>query len=167
MAAETGFTIADVIHEIPSLDTFTMDEAQVLYDYSGLTIEDFALDEEDPASEEKQLEKWKNPGFLRAMMHIAYQRANPRANRAKVQAVIGATNMIAAISTLAEAEDDAVPPASTTEPSGSSPSDSVEWSEPSGNGSTNDSDAPVVPLTPTGTSRSDTSSISPPESLVS
>ena len=44
MAAETesGFVIDGVVYEVPGLDTLTMDEAQVLYDYSGLGLEDFA-----------------------------------------------------------------------------------------------------------------------------
>ena len=45
MAAETEtlkFKIGDQEYEIPLLDDFTMDEWQILYDYSGLVLEDFS-----------------------------------------------------------------------------------------------------------------------------
>ena len=45
MAAETEtlkFKIGEQEYEIPLLDDFTMDEWQILYDYSGLVLEDFS-----------------------------------------------------------------------------------------------------------------------------
>lgn len=156
MAAETGFMIDGALYEVPSLDTFTMDEAQVLYDYSGLTIEDFAaLEDED---ENEQVDRLKNPGFMRALMHIAYQRGNEKLAPAKVKALIGAANLLSSYEHLAVGEDDALPPESTTEPEQQSLRSSVEQNEPSGDGSTKSSDGQVVPLEPITTLGSGTSS---------
>jgi hypothetical protein len=164
VAAETGFMIDGTLYEVPGLDTLTMDEAQVLYDYSGLTLEDFIP--EDPARPDEQSDdlraKLKNPGFLRALMHIAYQRGNPSLSGVKVKTLIGSASMIGAVEHLQESgEDDALPPASTTEPDGSSPRSSVVSSVSSGGGSSDGSDVPAVPPEATTTMRSDTSSTSP------
>jgi len=156
VAAETGFMIDGALYEVPSLDTFTMDEAQVLYDYSGLTIEDFAvLEDED---ENEQVDRLKNPGFMRALMHIAYQRGNEKLAPAKVRALIGSANLLSSYEHLAVGEDDALPPESTTEPEQQLLKSSVEQNEPSGDGSTKSSDGQVVPLEPITTLGSGTSS---------
>lgn len=145
MAAETGFLIDETFYELPSLDSFTMDEAQILYDYSGLTLEDFVdADEAD--------KKFKNPGLLRALMHVAYQRGNPRMNTSRVKTLVGAASLVSAMEQLAEgtvaAEDDAGPPVSTLEPAESSQTRPDDSSESSGNPSPSDSAAPVAPLVP-------------------
>jgi hypothetical protein len=151
VAAETGFTIDGEIYEVPSIDSLTMDEAQVLYDYSGLTIEDFSLglsDDGDVESEELQA-KMRNPGFMRALLHVAYQRAHPKQNPARVKALIGSANIIATFEKLAEPEDegdDALPPASTTEHEQSSERSSVDSNKTSGTDSASSSDGQVVQL---------------------
>lgn len=154
---EAGFTIDGKVYEIPTLDSLTMDECQVLYDYSGLTVEDFAgidipddaeLDELEPEQLE-QLKRMRNPGFLRALLHVAYARGNQHLGRKRVEAMIGNVNMLEAMIELAEqtAGDgkgaDADPPASTTELDGSSPRSSVDSSESSGPHSEIDSAEPV------------------------
>lgn len=148
MAAETGFTIDGQIYEVPSIDSLTMDEAQILYDYSGLTIEDFSLglDEEgDEPSEELQA-KLKNPGFMRALVHIAYQRAHPKQNPARVKALVGAANIIATFEQLGEPEEaDELPLAPTTEQEPSSGKSSVGSSKSSGSDSSTGSDEQVDP----------------------
>jgi hypothetical protein len=167
VAAETGFMIDGSLYEMPSLDSFTMDEAQVLYDYSGLTIEDFAAPEDakpnaqgDYDLDEDQQQKMRNPGFMRALLHVAYQRGNPRMSHAKVKTLVGGVNVLALFEQLAgqqegDAED---PPALTTEPAPSSQSDSVVWSESSGDGSARSSDRPAVQPRRITTIGSDTSS---------
>lgn len=180
MAAETGFIIDGDRHEVPSLDTLTLDEAQVLYDYCGLTIEDFvpllAETDEDRDELEAELanlaERTKNPGFLRALMHIAYQRANPRLSAKRVKEMIGAADLVEnrmALLDIPEEDDAVVPPASTSEPEKSSSKNSLEnenapteQTESSGNLSEKSSDAPEDPDGFTVTGASTTSS---PESL--
>ena len=72
---ESGFVIDGVVYEVPGLDTLTMDEAQVLYDYSGLGLEDFAQSADETEEETKARERlFRNPGLMRALMHIAYKR---------------------------------------------------------------------------------------------
>lgn len=176
MAAETqnesGFLINDIRHEIPTLDTFTMDEAQVLYDYSGLAIEDFMslaplpkdADEETQeawAEERAELDgKLRNPGFLRALMHVAYQRANPNLSAAKVKTQIGTADLMTNFAEFLESgvdEDDADPPESTTKPEPSSPKSLVESNDPSGKSSEPSSEEQGGQAEPTTTGDSDTS----------
>ncbi len=165
MAAETGFMIDGTMYEVPDMGTFTMDEAQTLYDYSGLGLEDFASPEDETDDDMKERErKLRNPGFLRALMHIAYQRGNPQERSARVKALIGAANIISALENLAgdepEAEDDGLPPVSTIEPEQSSLSGSIEndgsrrpSTGPSGLSSSNGSDEQVEQPIPIGGTR--------------
>lgn len=162
MAAETttGFLIDGNLYEIPGVFTLTNDEAQILYDYTGLAIDDFL-----PGDEEAEPD-FKNPALLRALMEIAYQRGNPMVRPAKVKELIGAANRLSVLSGLVgeqePEEDDASPPALTSEPPGSSPKSSLE-NEPSktpstekpGNDSTNGSDGPDSQPTPIGSQSSD------------
>lgn len=174
MAAETGFLIDGTIYEIPTLRSFDMDEAQVLYDLSGLGIEDFVKPEDVPDDEFSELMDlhFKNPSFVRALMHIAYQRANPRQNPSRVKAVIGGTNMVEVLNALknvSEKEDvaekgaDDGPPASTTELEPSSPTSSVVSNENSGGDSTRTSDEQDDQPASTTAPELATSSISAPE----
>ena len=172
MAAETtGFEINGTVYPVPTVDTFTMDEAQVLYDYSGLTIEDF-LDEEDDETRDRS----KNPGFTKALLHVAYQRGNPTLTRKAVEKVAGSVNSFDALEQLlrdtveklkAEAGDGEIPPAQTSEPDESSPSGSLENknssspnTETPGNDSPTGSDEPGSQPLATGVSRS----VTPPTS---
>ena len=162
---ESAFVLDGKVYEIPGLDTFTMDEAQILYDYAGLSLEDFAPADPE-ASEDEQEEhsaefarKLKNPGFLRTLMHIAYQRGNPKMSRARVQDLIGSANLVEALEHFGE-EDDESPPAtsSPSEPSLPSPSSEPSRSGDSGTPSPSGSDEPDESPEVTGTTRSDTSS---------
>jgi hypothetical protein len=168
---ETGFRIDGKLHELPTIDSLNMDEAQILYDYSGLAIQDFAPPEGVTDEEHQQTiaPLVKNPGFLRALMHIAYQRANPKMTTARVKQAIGTANIVEAMQELAppdDREDDARPPESTTGPEPSSPTSSSGSSESSGTDSPSTSEGQVVPLGPTTTGESDTSSESHPGSSV-
>jgi hypothetical protein len=171
VAAETGFNIDGTVYEVPMIDSLTTDEAQVLYDYSRLTLDDFVPPKDETAEEKHDREEiLRNPGFLRALMHIAYQRAHPEIRAAKVRALVGAANFVSALETMGNPDEDEdgdgeVPPASTSEQPASSESSSLE-NTPSppptiatpGSGSANGSDAREdLPATTTA-SRSDTSS---------
>ncbi len=161
MAAETGFQIEGDIYEVPSLDTFSMDESQVLYDYSGLLIENFVVPIDETDEELEAREKlYDNPGFMRALMHIAYQRAHPELKASKIKALIGAAKVLEALSTLSSepVEDESLPPAQTTGPEPSSERSSVVPNTPSGSDSSTGSDGPASTLHRIGTGRSATSS---------
>jgi hypothetical protein len=147
---KTGFTIDGVIYGIPTIDTFNMDEAQVMFDYCGLTMEDFVgdMDDDDP--------RLKNPGFLRALVHISYQRAFPSMAPAKVKATIGKANLADVMATLEREEDeeeDARPPESMPTHSESSLSDSAESKQSSGRSSESASEPPAVRSVPIGIGR--------------
>lgn len=175
MAAETGFDIDGTLYEVPSLDSFDLDELQVLYDYCGLTIEDFVTppdeNDDDARARERQ---FKNPGLIRALMHVAYQRGNPKTRPATIKDLIGKANALNVLAALAEdmpveEEDGQVPLESTSEPDESSQSDShantpssEKKSVSSGAGSTNGSDPPDNAPKPIGRSRSVTSSLGSP-----
>ena len=163
---EARFSIDGREYEIPSVDSFTMDEAQVLWDYAAMSLGDFAVDEDDPESErarEEIQEKLRNPGFMRTLMHVAYQRGNPKIPTSRVKALIGQVNLVeamAAMATLAGA-DDAGPPEQrrSSAPATSSDANSSSSNSDSGNASTDGSDAPDDFPAPTGI-RNSLSSIS-------
>ena len=154
------FVIDGREYEIPGLETFDMDEAMILYDYSGLTLEDFAADD-DVEDEEERNRKLRHPGLLKTLLHVSYQRGNPSVGKAKVSRTVGAMNLVDALKKLAE--DEQVPP---TEPQSSGPptpssSRSLNGSEPSsGADSTPSSDVPDGTPEATGTTGSDISATS-------
>lgn len=171
MADESGFLIGGNTYPVPSLGTLNMDEAQVLYDYSGLVIEDFlsllpeAAETEKEEHQEELARRMRNPALLRSLMHIAYQRGNTDVRAAQVKEIVAGENALEAILAFVEAEveGDELPPASTTEPEPSSPSGSVVSSTSSGHPSANDSAPPEDPPGSTGPGRSDTSPTSAPK----
>jgi hypothetical protein len=171
---ESGFVIDGVVYEVPGLDTLTMDEAQVLYDYSGLGLEDFAQSADETEEETKARERlFRNPGLMRALMHIAYQRKHTKLPSSQIRRLVGAANVLDALQglTTAEPEADEIPLASTSEPNKPSSSGSLEndsstppSNETGGNGSPNGSDVQAGLPRATTTTRSATSSISARES---
>lgn len=172
MATEAGFQIDGKVYEMPSRDTFTMDEWQVMYDLAGLGMPDFTplLDPTDAEIEER-VRQFKNPAVMRALMTIAYLRGNPDEPRRKVDQLIARANAYDALETLGDDEEasDEGPLDMTNNPEPSSVNDSSE-SKPSTSTSSerlSESSSPdlgrlaAVPA-PTTASRSDTSSTSPP-----
>ena len=155
--ADSGFVIDDVNYDVPTLDSFDMNEAQILYDTSGLALEDFAVDDGDPDAVAELQKNIRNPGFIRALMTVAYIRGTG-ASRKKAEAVIGQANLIGAIKSFAESvEVDADPP--TTPSAQHDPFVGAESrNDPSGQSSSNGSGAEPAELpVATGTSESDTS----------
>lgn len=141
---ESGFLIDGKHYPIPTLDSFNMDEAQILFDYSGLALEDFVpahpelSDDERATYEAEQLRKVRNPAFKRALLHVAFQRGNPQAQPAQVRQVVGAVNLLdATVALLAGDDDEEHSPATESSPSEpSKPSGSETPSERSGSGRT-------------------------------
>ena len=138
--ADAGFLIDGTQYDVPSLDSLNMDEAQILYDTSGLVLEDFAVDEDDPEATGKLQKNLRNPGFIRALMIIAYLRGNGGVSRAKAEAIIGSSNLVSAIEAfVSSVGSDDGPPAASGDDTSSSPNGS------SGSASESDSDAGVHP----------------------
>lgn len=119
---ESGFEIDGATYPVPTFETFTMDEAQILYDYSGLAIEDFVSADPDASEEEQEaheaaiLQKAKNPAFKRALAHIAYQRGNPTVKATRVKEIVGRANMVDIALGLAGEDEDESPPDETATP---------------------------------------------------
>lgn len=151
---ESGFRIDGERYSVPTLDTFDMDEAQILFDYSGLAIEDFVppnpeADEEEQSTYRQELRsKVKNPMFLRALMHVAYRRKNMTMTRSQIEQVIAAGNhMQAVVDFLQTSEADEDPTQGSTSdsdtPKTSSDSSSRSSSKSSGQRSAKRSIAPA------------------------
>ena len=162
MAAETksGFLIEGTIYPMPELDSLNMGEAQILYDLSGITIEELAPAENETVDErtERVMARLRNPGFWRATMCIAYMRAHATVKTAQVVKLIDGINQLEARETLAGDDDQSEDPlALTTPPGGQSPSDPPTSNGSSGSDSQNGSDPPADPLARTGIGELDTS----------
>lgn len=155
-----GLTIAGEEYPLPTIDTFDMDEAMILYESCRLTLEDFAIDEEDDEAVEELGEKCKHPGFFKALMQVAYMRGNRGVSAAKAKAIVGKENSMQVFMEFLEAGVDALPPAEAPRSSELS-SSSLENSD-SSNGSSGHalkavSDEPAASLEATTTTDSDTS----------
>lgn len=152
--ADTGFRIDGLVYDVPTLDSFNMDEAEILYKTSGLALEDFAVDEDDPEASARFQRNLRNPGFIRAMMTVAYIRGNPGMSVGKASAVIGKANLIEAVQNFIEAGSDESPPDQTLSGNGQpdSGASTESSSAPSGWSSTDSSAAPGDPPVATGTS---------------
>lgn len=84
----TGFEINGETYEVPMPSTFDMDEAQVFYDYTGWVVEEIWLGDLDWA------EIGRKPGFLSALVHIAYRRAHEEEADADIKALVGKQNRL-------------------------------------------------------------------------
>ncbi len=165
--AESGLVIngealkVDLVEIMSSLD---MDEAQVLFDVSGVVQEDFvpphpeAPKAEQRAHEEHVSRTIRNPAFKRGVTCIAYMRAHPDADRQDVLELVGKVRQLDVSLALAGGDDS--PPEETgspNEPEKLTPSAMPSSSAASTSPSTNGSDQPEEPPEATGTSESDTS----------
>jgi hypothetical protein len=164
---EAGFVIGERTYPVPTLDTFTMDEAQILYDVGGVVLEDFGpphpeLSEEAKAEHEaEQLRKVRSPAFKRALLCVAYARGNPELPLEQVRAAVGSANALdVTVRLFTDQEADAGPPveSSPSEPSTGSDIRTLSRRSDSGSPSLNGSDEPDETPVPIGTSGSDTSS---------
>jgi len=168
---ESGFEIDGARYPIPTFETFTMTEAQVLYDYSKLAVEDFAPADPDSSAEEQKawedeiIRKAKNPAFKTALAHIAYQRGNPDTSASVVKELVGKANMLGIALALADTAEGSDPtPSSPQEPERPPDTRTPERSSDSGALSGNGSDAPAEIPGPIGIGPSDTSPTSVPAS---
>jgi len=147
------FKIGEDEYEVPGIEDLDMDEWQVMYDYTGLVLDDFAP-AEDPDEEAARMRRLRQPGFTRALLHIGYARANPELKPAQVRDVTSKAKLVRALEAMDEAvpdEDDADPPALTPTPEPSSLKSTPDFSESGSAPSEPSSDQPDEPPAATGT----------------
>ena len=151
--ADSGFEIDGREYPIPGFETFDLDEAMVLYECCGMTLEDFVVDQEDEEQLEALAEKTRHPGFIRALMIVAFMRGNEGVSVKKAQSVIGGSNLFEAYKNFLEAggAEDPTEPQPKSESSEASPASSSGSGRSSGRGSTKSSASPDAAPASTGT----------------
>lgn len=152
MAAETdktGFTINGAIYEEP--ESLTMAEHRIIKRYTGFNLHDLERLLGDGAFADQDL--------IQASAHIAYRREHRDLGFDKIEEIVGDQDFETMLASLAADEDgDALPPASTSRPDGSSPKSLLALSGPSGDDSTPSSESSDENPEATGTTASATSS---------
>lgn len=154
-----GFEIDGDRYPIPTLDTFDLDEEEILYTVAGVVLEDFALPHPEADPEERAAHvaefdrKIESPRFKRALAHIAYRRRHPDVQFDLAQTMAGKVNSLEI--TIAFIRGDVEDP---TETSPTPPASSTDTSEPSkdeasGTATENGSGAPVAQLASIGRGR--------------
>ena len=171
---ETGFDINGEVYEVPTLDSFDMDEAQILYDLSGVVLEDFipphpdSTDQEKAAHYQLQLLRVRDPGFKRALVHVAYRRKHPDYDSTVLDKAIGKMNATdISIAVLARGDEEDPQSDSLNKPDEKSNTNGTSESSSSGSPSQSDSERPALTLAPTGTSPLGTSYQESPPTPVS
>ena len=136
VSAETpasGIEIDGERYEIPTMDTLTLDEERILYIYADCVVQDFVP--AHPAWEENQqvahtlaqMQRVRNPDFKRALAHIAYRRKHPEVTDDEINKAMGTVNALDLDLAMVSGEDDADPPAQSSQ---SEPLEQSETSEP-------------------------------------
>jgi hypothetical protein len=137
--------------DLPDMGTFSIDEAIVLYEYSGMTL--------DQAEEIEGL----HPGIIGGLVHIAIARAEPERKAKEIEKAVRAMNLLDLLTSIPdeeEGEKEDLAPGSETSSSSSAKS--------SGPDSVPSSDLSLVPSQPsdTGTPESDSSQLPRTELVV-
>jgi hypothetical protein len=145
MAEDLKFIINGAEYPIPQLDTLTIDECGIFYEWANVYVEDI---DDTPV----------NSKMIAAFMQIAYMRGNLGVKAQIARELVGASNFAEALERFnAAAKDDADPPA-VAPPSGpNEPVSSGETNSPppsSGTDSTNGSDTAANEPKDSGTPKS-------------
>ena len=154
---EPGIEIDGERYELPDLWSLTLDEAELVYDISGVIQEQFAPLHPDSSKEQRAFHEAQNmqaisrPSFKRALVHVAYLRRHPEAKGQDLNVIIGQVNALAV--SLEFLRGEASPPetSSPKQPESKNDGSTTSNSEPSGTTSGSDSAGQVVPLGRTGT----------------
>lgn len=155
--ADNGVTIDGADYPVPTLDTFTLDEAEIFTGYTGWVIEDFVppSPEASDAAKVEYLtdlnEKMRQPSFAIAYMHIAYRREHEDMGHQEIRKVVGKVPVLDAILAIYGTPDEDPTPDSQNALANPSPSETPSSSEDSGSPSPTGSDRPAVTLAATGT----------------
>lgn len=156
--AVSGFQIGGAYYDVPRLETFDLDEEQILYDISGLVQMDFvtahpeATDEVKAAVDLRILTAVRNPAFKRALIHIAYRRKHRDKTFEEIASLVGRVSAVDSEAALIRAEQSPPAPSSPTQPESKRSTSDPSSSSDSGKASESDSDgaAEILPLTGTG-----------------
>lgn len=159
MAAENDgkvtFELEGNSYEFPDVLDLDIDEWVVVYEYSGLVLDDFAP-KEDAEEEAERVQRLRHPGFMKAMAHIAYQRANPKKTKSTVKTLMGGVKLVPLLESVEggpeEPGDDGDPPTPTSELPTSSERSSDDSNASLSLASPLSSETPAEPLVTTGTS---------------
>lgn len=124
---ETGFTIAGEV--CPYVDPFsmTMGELCVLYDLSGVRVEDIQRrgDETDDERHVRLTEITTRPSYKLGLFYVAYARRHPELPRAAVIEVVENVDQWEAFTTLVEGDEDENPPNGSGQKTASEPTASL------------------------------------------
>lgn len=162
---KNSFELDGKTYELPELRELDIDEWMVVYKYSKVVLRDLMPIIDDPQAEHDRIEKLEQPGLMKALFHIAYQRAHPKKTTAAVETLVGQIKYLPTLEAMDDgddteevAEDDdpptltPVPESEPSEPEPSSPNDSDSQSENGSSSSQTSSGIPEVTLVTTGTS---------------
>jgi hypothetical protein len=106
--------------DLPDMGTFSIDEAIVLYEYSGMTL--------DQAEEIEGL----HPGIIGGLVHIAIARAEPERKAKEIEKAVRAMNLLDLLTSIPdeeEGEKEDLAPGSETSSSSSDKSSGPEFRE--------------------------------------
>lgn len=114
-------------YEFPHIDTITMDEALVLYEYGKVTLDQIV-----------DMDTF-HPGVVAGLLHVAIKRARPDVTDREIRKTVGGLNIVEiAMHFVGDEEGDAVPPVNTpanenatSDESGRSGNDGPEDGDPS------------------------------------
>jgi hypothetical protein len=157
VAAETNdsrrtFTAGGETYEYPDPFDLDLDEWVVIYDETGLILEDFAPFD-DKKREETRLQQLRNPALIKALAICGIIREHPQTDIDSARELAGDMKMLDVLKSLAGGEDDADDPTqesqSATEESSLRTSGDI--SESSSPDSPKTSDEPEGELPATGT----------------
>lgn len=99
-----NITVEGTPYVLPALDTFDLDEAIILYEYSGLTF--------DQVWELEGL----HPGVVKTLLHIAIQRSDPALRGRDIKEIVGRVNMMEVMVELARAAEEMPDPTQGGQP---------------------------------------------------
>jgi len=151
-------TVEGTPYVLPALDTFDLDEAIILYNYSGLTF--------DQVWELEGL----NPGVIKSLLHIAIQRSDRALRGRDIEEMVGRVNMMEVMVELSRAADEMPDPTKGAQPplESDSPTSSDESTPSSGDAGDSSSEPSPEKSSPdsTGALTSDSTATSDPRTLV-
>ncbi len=157
MAAETNdsrrnFTAGGETYEYPDPFDLDIDEWVIIYDETGLILEDFAPFD-DKKREETRLQQLRNPALIKALAICGLLRAKPDLDIDAARDLAGDMKMLAVLESLAAGDDDADDPTqeSPTTTSESSPTRPDDTNGSTSADSPKSSDEPAEEPAATGT----------------
>lgn len=120
-----GFEIDGTHYEIPSLNTLTLDEEEILYRYADCVVQDFVpahpdWDDQTTAAHNFLLnQRVRNPRLKGTLAYLAYRRKNTDVTEEEGMQIVSQVNALALDVAMLSPEDDESPPAqsSQSEPS--------------------------------------------------